>query len=275
MLCFHTILFASANAAANSSPLLGVSSLIALVTLTALEIVLGIDNVVFIAILSNKLPESRRAHAQRIGLLLAMITRVLLLLGIAWVMKLTTPLFELPFINDPHPPTGPIEHGPVALAISGRDLVLFLGGLFLIAKATWEIRHQVGPHAHHRRKATAKAAFGMVIAQIVVLDLVFSLDSVITAVGMAERVEIMIAAVVIAIIVMMASADAISGFIVRHPSMKILALSFLVLIGVLLVADGLHQHIDRGYVYFAMAFALIVDLIQMRVESGEPSDESA
>lgn len=266
MLCAELLTLASADPS-GLPPLLGVSSLIALLTLTALEIVLGIDNVVFIAILSNRLPEHQRGLARRVGLLLAMGTRVLLLLGIAWVMKLTSTLFEVPFFNDPHPPTDTDLSGPSPLAISGKDLVLLLGGLFLIAKATWEIRHQVVPHESRKGAGVGKAAFGMVLTQIVLLDVVFSLDSVITAVGMADHIEVMIAAVVIAILVMMASADSISGFIERHPTMKILALSFLVLIGVLLVADGLHQHIDRGYVYFAMAFALIVDLIQMRVES--------
>jgi predicted tellurium resistance membrane protein TerC len=257
-----SLLTLAADAVASGSPpLFGMSSLIALVTLTALEIVLGIDNVVFIAILSNALPEAQRGHARRIGLLLAMGTRVLLLLGISWIMGLTATLIEVPFLAEPaHDGEG---GGP--LGITGRDLVLLGGGLFLIGKATWEIRHQMVPHESHA-KARAGAAFGMVIAQIVVIDLVFSLDSVITAVGMAQRVEVMIAAVVISIGVMMAAADGISRFIERHPTIKVLALAFLVLIGVLLVADGLHQHIDRGYVYFAMAFALLVDLIQMRVE---------
>lgn len=255
-------ILATVGGSAQATPLFGLSSLVALITLTALEIVLGIDNVVFIAILSNALPEARRSFARRLGLGLAMLIRVGLLLGISWVMGLTATLFEVPFLRDGHPAGEP----PHALAVSGRDLVLLLGGLFLIGKATWEIHHQIARRDAHKENNPARVTLGMVVAQIVLLDAVFSLDSVITAVGMAERIEVMIAAVVIAVLVMMASADAISGFIERHPTMKVLALAFLVLIGVLLVADGLHQHISRGYVYFAMAFALTVDLIQLRVE---------
>jgi len=260
------------------------ASLIALLTLTALEIVLGIDNVVFIAILAGSLPESQRAAARRLGLLLAMGMRIVLLLGIAWIMGLTEPLFEIPFLHEPaaHAAAqaaaeaaeteaaspGQSPEAAANLAISGKDLALLLGGLFLIAKATWEIRHQTR-HSHHTqdgsRKKAASAAFGAVVAQIVVIDIVFSLDSVITAVGMAQRIEVMITAVVISIGVMLAAAGPVSRFIERHPEIKILALSFLVLIGVLLVADGMHRHLDRGYVYFAMAFALVVDLIQLRV----------
>ncbi len=256
-----------ADAAAPGSgvaPLVSVATLIALLTLTALEIVLGIDNVVFIAILSNAVPESKQSLARRLGLGLAMLTRVVLLLGISWVMGLTATLFEVPFLRDGLSHRG--ETGP--LAISGRDLLLLLGGLFLIGKATWEIRHQMLGHRAKRAAAPARAAFGLVVTQIVLIDMVFSLDSVVTAVGMVDRIEVMIAAVVLASLVMIAMADAISGFIERHPSIKILSLAFLVLIGVLLVADGMHQHFNRGYVYFAMAFALVVDLIQMRVEPG-------
>lgn len=251
-------------------PLLGVSSLMALITLTALEIVLGIDNVVFIAILSNALPESKRSLARRVGLLIAMFTRVALLWAIKWLTGLTATLFEIPLFDDPRSPTD----APFPLAISGRDLVLLTGGLFLIAKATWEIRHQAIHHQTGKQATVKRAVFGFVVAQIVLVDLVFSLDSVITAVGMAEHIQIMIAAVIIAILIMMASAGAISRFIETHPSMKVLALSFLVMIGVMLVADGLHHHIDRGYVYFAMAFALVVDLIQMRLEPAPSSPGS-
>jgi predicted tellurium resistance membrane protein TerC len=262
---------ASAVELDSGAGLFSTASLIALLTLTALEIVLGIDNVVFIAILANGLPESQRARARRLGLVLAMVMRILLLLCIAWIMGLTAPLFEIPFLTDPsavHGAAAPED--PPNLAISGRDLVLLLGGLFLIAKATWEIRHETSGRHQSAKKAAVKAAFSAVIAQIVVIDLVFSLDSVITAVGMADRIEIMIAAVVISMGVMLAAAGYIARFIERHPELKVLALAFLVLIGVLLVADGLHQHLDRGYVYFAMAFALAVDLIQMRVNPHQP-----
>ncbi|HHN78046.1 MAG TPA: TerC family protein, partial [Phycisphaerales bacterium] len=244
----------TASTISGVAPLMSVATLIALLTLTALEIVLGIDNVVFIAILSNAVSASKRSLARRLGLVLAMLTRVLLLLGISWVMGLTATLFEVPFLRD-----GLGEDGGV-LGISGRDLLLLLGGVFLIGKATWEIRHQVVGHRSRHTAARVGASFGLVVSQIVLIDMVFSLDSVITAVGMVDRIEVMIAAVVLSSLVMIAMADAISGFIERHPSIKILALAFLVLIGVLLVADGMHQHVSRGYVYFAMAFALVVDL---------------
>jgi predicted tellurium resistance membrane protein TerC len=262
--------------AGEPAALFSFASLMALLTLTALEIVLGIDNIVFITILVGKLPEEKRAAARRLGLGLAMGMRILLLLAIAWVMGLTAPLFELPFFTETvtDPETGAaIERG---LAVSGRDLILLLGGTFLIGKATWELHHQVTGHAHAGGSGKAKkvAGFTGVIVQIMLLDLVFSLDSVITAVGMADHLAIMIAAVVIAIGVMMVFAGPVGRFVERHPTMKVLALSFLVLIGVLLVADGLHQHLDRGYVYFAMAFALGVDLLQMRVDKAdEPADE--
>jgi len=269
-----TTTLASAIELESGAGLFTTAGLIALLTLTALEIVLGIDNVVFIAILANSLPEHQRAKARRLGLALAMIMRIALLIGISWIMGLTAPLFEIPFLSDPSAAQAATDAAGVAvppaetpnLAISGRDLVLLLGGLFLIAKATLEIRHSTASHHAEKKTAAASAAFGVVIAQIVTIDVVFSLDSVITAVGMVKHIEIMIAAVVISIAVMMAAAGFISRFIERHPELKILALSFLVLIGVLLVADGLHQHLDRGYVYFAMAFALVIDLIQMRLK---------
>lgn len=246
--------------------LLSWTSLAALLTLTALEIVLGIDNIVFIAIITQKLPEAQQPRARQIGLLLAMGMRILLLLAIAWVLKLTTPLFDLPFLTAAatDPATG--ETMREAIGISGKDLVLLLGGLFLIAKSTWEIRHQMHPEEHGPASGIAKkaATFGSVIVQIVLLDLVFSLDSVITAAGMTNQIPVMITAVVIAVGVMMIFAGPVSRFVERHPTMKILALSFLILIGVLLTAEGLHQHFERGYVYFAMAFALGVDLLQMK-----------
>jgi predicted tellurium resistance membrane protein TerC len=224
-------------------------NLIALLTLTSLEIVLGIDNIVFISILVGKLPRERQASARSIGLLLAMGMRIALLLAISWVMGLTEPLFTIAALGQ---------------EISGRDLILLLGGLFLVAKATWEI-HDKLEGAEHGVAAPRTAGFGAILLQIVLLDIVFSLDSVITAVGMARDVEIMVAAVVIAVGVMMAFAGTISAFIERHPTMKMLALSFLLLIGVVLIADGFGQHVSKGYIYFAMAFSLFVEILNLRL----------
>lgn len=238
---------------------------LALLTLTALEIVLGIDNVVFLAILTSKLPEHQQARARRIGLLLAMGMRIVLLFGIAWIMRLTEPLFTLPFgFLGEHEVDGEMVAG---LGISGRDIILLVGGLFLIAKATYEIHHKLEepePDALHPTKRKAAATFGGVMIQVMLIDAVFSLDSVITAVGMADEIAVMVTAVVISIIVMMVFAEAISSYIEKHPTLKMLALAFLVLIGVLLVADGFHQHIPRGYVYFAMAFSLGVEMLNIR-----------
>jgi predicted tellurium resistance membrane protein TerC len=228
--------------------LLTSESLIALLTLTGLEIVLGIDNIVFISILVGKLPAAERGSARRLGLLLAMGMRILLLLAISWVIELTTPLFAL------------MDH-----TFTGRDLVLLSGGLFLVAKATWEIHDKLEGEAHGPSGARAAASFAAIQAQIVLLDIVFSLDSVITAVGMAKHIEIMISAVVIAVGVMMAFAGTISAFIERHPTFKMLALSFLLLIGVVLVADGFGQHVSKGYIYFAMAFSLFVEILNIRI----------
>ena len=228
-------------------------SLIALLTLTSLEIVLGIDNIVFIAILSGKLPAKQQNKARRIGLLLAMGMRILLLLGISWVMGLTKPLFEL------------FGHG-----FSGRDLILLVGGLFLIAKATYEI-HDKLEGKEHAGKKSATISFTSVIVQILALDIIFSLDSVITAVGMAKHVEIMIAAVVIAVGVMILFAGSVSHFIEKHPTFKMLALSFLLLIGVMLTVEGVGQHINKGYIYFAMAFSLFVEVLNMKLRKpGKP-----
>jgi predicted tellurium resistance membrane protein TerC len=225
-------------------------NLIALLTLTSLEIVLGIDNIVFISILVAKLPPARQGSARRLGLLLAMGMRIALLLAITWVMGLTVPLFTV------------WEQG-----FTGRDLILLLGGLFLVAKATWEIHDKLegGDHGPRQAKATS---FGSILFQIMLLDIVFSLDSVITAVGMARDVEIMIAAVMIAVVVMMVAARSISDFIERHPTMKMLALSFLLLIGVVLIADGFGQHVSKGYIYFAMAFSLFVEILNLRIRRG-------
>jgi predicted tellurium resistance membrane protein TerC len=244
--------------------LLTVDNAVALLTLTALETVLGIDNVVFIAILAGKLPEKQRDTARRVGLFLAMFMRILLLLAISWVMGLTAELFAIPMFW-----TG--EAGD-AHGVSGRDLIMLLGGLFLIGKATYEIHDKLEGHAAGR-SAGAATSFAMVVFQIVLIDIVFSLDSVITAVGMVDSPEgrqwvgltIMITAVVIAVCVMLSFAGMIARFVEQHPTLKMLALSFLILIGVLLVAEGFHLHFPKGYVYFAMAFSLAVELLNMRL----------
>src|SRR5687768_15527613 len=211
---------------------------IALLTLTALEIVLGIDNIVFISILAGKLPQEMRERARKVGLSLAMIIRILLLLSITWVMQLTAPLFAV-----------------FAQEISGRDLILIIGGLFLIAKSTHEIHDKLEGEEGHA-SAKVAASFTAVIIQILLLDIVFSLDSVITAVGMADDIAVMVLAVVIAVGVMLVSSGMISDFVERHPTVKMLALSFLLLIGVSLMAEGFDQHIPKGYVYVAMGFSL-------------------
>jgi len=222
---------------------------IALVTLTSLEIVLGVDNVIFVSILAGKLPAAQQPRARRLGLFLAMFMRIALLFSITWLIRLTAPLFAI-----------------VGHEFSGRDLILLTGGLFLIGKATYEIHDKLeGAEGHS--SARVAASFGAVIVQVMLLDIVFSLDSVITAVGMANDLAVMVTAVVIAVGVMMWSAGAISGFVDRHPTVKILALSFLLLIGVSLMADGLQQHIPKGYIYFAMAFSVFVEMVNLRVRS--------
>jgi len=235
-------------------------ALIALFTLTMLEIVLGIDNIVFISILSGKLPKEQQKKAQQLGLFLAMFTRVLLLFSLSWVMSLTTPLFNLGTlvgITDPEW----IEK----LAISGRDLILLIGGLFLIYKSTVEIHHKIEGVVEEDGKVKIHS-FAGTIAQILVLDIVFSLDSVITAVGMAKHIEVMIAAVIIAVIVMMISASSVSKFVNEHPTVKMLALSFLLLIGVSLLAEGFDQHISKGYIYFAMGFSVLVEFLNLKMK---------
>jgi len=230
--------------------LVSFDSLIAFLTLAALEIVLGIDNIVLIAILSGKLDPEARARARHIGLVLAMAMRIAMLLLLGWIMSLTQPLFSV-----------------LGKAFSGRDLILLLGGLFLIAKATYEIHHKLedpGPQAEAGRAARS---IKTVVLQIIALDIVFSLDSVITAIGMAKHLAIMIAAVVAAVGVMLVFAGRVSGYIERHPTIKMLALSFMMLIGVVLVADGLGQHIQKGYIYFAMAFSLFVELLNIRMRT--------
>jgi predicted tellurium resistance membrane protein TerC len=223
--------------------------LLSLVTLSAMETVLGIDNVVFLSILVGKLPRAQQPSARRIGLVLALGTRILLLFSLSWVMSLTAPLFQL------------FGH-----AISGRDLVLFGGGGFLIAKATREIHEKIeSPYEEEMPHIGGSSAFGWVLVQVAVLDVVFSLDSVVTAVGMANALPIMISAMVIAMGVMLFFAGLIGDFVHRHPTMKMLALSFLILIGVMLVAEGMGQHIAKGYIYFAMAFSFVVELINLRL----------
>lgn len=234
---------------------------ISLLTLTALEIVLGIDNIVFISIISGKLPEHQQKKARRIGLALAMITRVLLLLSISWVMTLTATLFNLGEWFG-------VEEGTLfeQLKISGRDIILIAGGLFLIYKSTTEIHERVEGHEEGTAKKKPRIiSFSRVIIEIIILDVVFSLDSVITAVGMADHIEIMIAAVVIAVLIMLVSAESISNFVNQYPTVKMLALSFLLLIGISLIAEGLDQHIPKGYIYFAMAFSVFVEALNLRV----------
>jgi predicted tellurium resistance membrane protein TerC len=233
---------------------------ISLLTLTILEIVLGIDNIVFISILSGKLPENQQKKARQLGLALAMFTRVLLLLSLSWVMSLTSPLFNIgDWLGISN------QDWLSKLAISGRDLILLIGGLFLIYKSTHEIHGKLEGDEDEGGKVKVHSFVGTIV-QILILDIVFSLDSVITAVGMAEHIEIMIAAVVIAVIVMMFSAGAISNFVNKHPTVKMLALSFLLLIGVSLLAEGLDQHIPKGYIYFAMAFSVLVEMLNLKMK---------
>jgi predicted tellurium resistance membrane protein TerC len=226
--------------------------LLALVTLTFLEVILGVDNVIFISILSGKLPHAQQLRARRTGLLAAMLMRIALLFSIAWIVRLTAPLFTV-----------------LGYDISGRDLILISGGLFLLAKATIEIHDRLEGEQHHTA-ARAVPSFTAVITQIMLLDIVFSLDSVITAVGMAEDLSIMVTAVVLAVAIMMVSAEPISGFVNRHPTVKVLALSFLLLIGLSLIGDGFGMHIPKGYIYFAMGFSMFVETINMRVRTSGP-----
>jgi predicted tellurium resistance membrane protein TerC len=234
------------------APFLEVDGLISLATLTAMEIVLGIDNIVFLSIMTEKLPPKKQPFARTVGLSLALIMRLGLLLAISWVMGLTKPLFT------------------IVLPFSGRDLILLFGGLFLIAKATHEMFEKLEVAREHEADAAkpkATSSMAAVLAQIVMLDIVFSLDSVITAVGMARAISIMVVAMIIAVGVMLIFAGRIGNFVNTHPSMKILALSFLLLIGVMLVAEGMGQHINKAYIYFAMAFSLGVELINMRLRA--------
>ncbi len=220
---------------------------IALATLTFLEVVLGVDNIIFISILSGKLPPEQQPRARRIGLLGAMLTRVALLFSLAWIIKLTAPWFTI-----------------LGQDISGRDLILILGGLFLLAKSTFEIHEKLEGEEGHASKKVA-ASFARVLIQIMLLDIVFSLDSVITAVGMVDELWVMVAAVIMSVGIMMLSAESISGFVQKHPTVKMLALSFLLLIGMSLLLEGFGQHIAKGYIYFAMGFSVFVEMINLRM----------
>ncbi len=230
---------------------------LALATLTALEIVLGVDNIIFISILCGRLPEHQRARARTLGLGFAMVSRIGLLLSLAWMMTLTAPLFEVPVLDKP---------------LSGRDLILIGGGLFLLWKSVHEIHNSLEGDEDGHGATTAVAGFGAVIAQIAVIDIVFSLDSVITAVGMVDQVSIMVIAIVTAVGVMLFAAGPIGEFVDRHPTIKILALSFLILVGVALIGEGWDLHIPKGYIYFAMAFSVGVEMlnIRMRARRREP-----
>ena len=223
---------------------------IALLTLTVMEIVLGIDNIVFISILVDKLPLAERPRARFLGLGFAMLTRILLLMCITWVMQLKHPLFTV-----------------LSNEVSGKDLILIIGGLFLIYKATVEIHAKVEGHAEHEKSSTTKAALGAILLQIAILDIVFSLDSVITAVGMVDHITVMIAAVLVSVGFMMVFAGSVSDFISRHPTVKMLALSFLLLIGTTLIAEGFDLHFEKGYVYFAMAFSIFVEMLNIRMKN--------
>ncbi|HEY2786640.1 MAG TPA: TerC family protein [Fimbriiglobus sp.] len=240
---------------------------IGLLTLAIMEVVLGIDNVIFLVIVADNLPESQRPRARKVGLILALGTRILLLLTLTWLIGLTRPLFTLPRL--------PFLEAPDARDISVRDLVLFFGGVFLIGKSVKEMHEKVASarHGHAHQNGSAKvASFVKTVVQIAIIDIVFSLDSVITAIGMVEDVWVMIVAMVIAMLVMLAFSSAVADFVGRNPTIKVLALSFLILIGVLLVAEGLGQHMDKGYIYFAMAFAVIIELINMRLRPKTPAD---
>lgn len=239
---------------------------ISLLTLTVLEVVLGIDNIVFISILSAKLPVEQQGKARQLGLLLALIMRVALLFSIKWVMSLTAPFIDLSSVFGVQNPQW--QH---YLMLSGRDLILLLGGLFLIYKSTTEIHHRLEGEEDRHELSDKKITFGNVLFQIIVLDIVFSLDSVITAVGMVDQIEVMIAAVIIAVVVMMLSARTISDFVNRHPSVKMLALAFLLLIGVSLTAEAFEQSIPKGYIYFAMAFSVLVEFLNLRSAKSKKS----
>jgi predicted tellurium resistance membrane protein TerC len=231
---------------------------ISLLTLTALEVVLGIDNIIFISILAGKLPAEQQDKARKTGLMLALVTRILLLLSISWLMGLTKPWFTLPVLNH---------------AVSGKDLILLIGGLFLIGKSVMEVHEKLEGDDGHATASLKRATFKAVVVQILLLDVVFSLDSVITAVGMADNLAVMVTAVMIAMGIMLWAAKDISDFVNRHPTLKMLALSFLILIGVMLVAESLGQHIPKGYIYFAMAFAFAVEMLNLKLRAKPATPE--
>ncbi len=241
------------------SVLFTMDGLIAFLTLSLLEIVLGIDNIIFISILTNKLPEDTRPRARFAGIALALIFRIIMLLGITWIIGLTAPLFEL-----------------FSMVFTGRDLVLLAGGLFLIAKSTSEIHHKMESEEGEEQGKTTKVpgSFISSIVQIGLVDIVFSFDSILTAIGMTEEIVIMILAVIVSLGVMLVFAGRIASFIEKHPTLQVLALSFLILIGVVLIAEGLHQHISKGYIYFAVAFSLTVEAVNIRVLKSQKSVKS-
>ena len=222
-------------------------SWIALLTLTFLEVVLGIDNVIFISIVSNKLPESQQAKARNIGLSLALIFRVLLLLGISWIIGFTAPLFSI-----------------FGTEFSGRDVILVLGGLFLIFKSTMEINHKM-EGIPEKQEAKQGTTLFSVIFQVILLDIIFSFDSILTAIGLTDKLVLMVVAIVVAMIIMMAFAGSISKFIAKHPSLEVLSLAFLILIGFMLMVEALHYHVPKGYIYFALTFSLLVEIINLRI----------
>lgn len=230
--------------------LLTIDNLVGLVTVTALEIVLGIDNIIFLAIITSRVPPEHQSSTRKIGLALAMLMRIGLLFAISWVVSLTSPLFSI-----------------MGKSFSGRDLVMLSGGLFLMAKATFEIHSTIEEHQGSDKIVNPAKSIPMVLLQIMVIDIVFSLDSVITAVGMVGTIEIMVAAVVISVAVMMIFANPISVFILRHPTLKMLALSFLILVGFVLVADGFGKHIEKGYIYFAMGFSFAVEMLNLKLRA--------
>ena len=240
-------------------------SLIGLVALTAMEIVLGIDNIVFIAILSGRLPEEQRAKARRNGLLLALGSRIALLFTLSWILGLTKPIFSFTDLGVPESALASWLSEEVN-EVSIRDLILLVGGLFLVAKSVREIHHKM--EAHEEKNSDDKpVSYGSVLFQIAILDIIFSLDSVITAVGMVKNIPVMVVAVILAVCVMLIFAKSVSEFVEKHPTLKMLALSFLILIGVMLIAEGVGTHINKGYIYFAMAFALLVEFLNLRVRS--------
>jgi len=254
------LLLASASVAPDSN------WLFALIALTMMEIVLGIDNIVFIAIITGRLPKDQQPSARRVGLAAAMIMRILLLLSITWILSLENPLFNLTDFGVPESWFDGKEHAAAINAISVKDIILFVGGLFLIANSVHEIHQQIeGEEDEHH--VSSNMTFKKALVQIAIMDIIFSLDSVITAVGMADRVYVMIAAVIIAVGVMMVFAEPVSKFVEENPTLRMLALSFLILIGVMLIADAVGTHVDKGYVYFAMGFSIFVEFLNLRAKA--------